>query len=765
MPQFGRGFGRRHHHGGITALFNAAIAITSKARAMPRYFDHQPDPERHAVFPGEQRFPSVNPSIRHRLEIEAWRQHPAFAAKQAARRHRQAPPRRRLRWQDRVLLIVGITLLSLVLVRIETAQAAQDQWGLQLDTPDASALQLALDTDIHVEISGLAARVEVRQQFENPSDGWAEGIYRFPLPGGAAVDQMRIEIGGRIIEGEIQERKTARRVYQQAKSDGFTASLVEQQKPNQFETRLANIGPGERIEVTIGFLVNVSFSEGTFSLRLPMTFTPRGGPADLTDNPPVPVLTSAAQRLDHRLSMEVLIHSSIGFASIESRYHDVEILPEPQGYRVVLDDPWARTDRDFELAWFPDLQAVPQSSLMTWDDGDAVYAQLMMLPPLPGAVEYQPRDVIFIIDTSGSMEGESIEQARSALSQGLQQLGGDDTFNLIQFNSHTELLFPSSVAVTPENLMIARAYIGSLVANGGTVMAPALHAAFRSPDRPGRLRQVVFITDGSVNNQQQLLTSIGRELADSRLFTVSIGSAPNSWFMRKAAEIGRGSHSHIGKLDEVAERMSRLWSQIRLSALSDICVDWGTDAEYYPEVIPDLYAGEPLWVVARLPMEPRQITVCGLLNGQDWEHSTAPFATRGNETLATLWARKKIEALEDGLVFGHDRDTVNKQVRQVALDYGLLTSQTSLVAVDRTPARIPGEALATGKVPNLLPAGSTTGVGFPQTATGWRAQVVLTFLTLLFATWMYWASARPKASTGPRRPLSAETGRPVDAAI
>ena len=182
-------------------------------------------------------------------------------------------------------------------------------------------------------------------------------------------------------------------------------------------------------------------------------------------------------------------------------------------------------------------------------------------------------------------------------------------------------------------------------------------------------------------------------------------------------------------------------------------------------MIPDLYAGEPLWVVARLPLEPRQITICGQLNGQYWDHSAAPFPTPGNETLATLWARKKIEALEDGLVFGDDHEWVQQQVMQLALDHGLLTSQTSLVAVDRTPARPTGDALATGNVPNLLPAGSTSGVGFPQTATGWKMQLLLSLLTLFVATWMYWASARPLASTGPRRPLSAAAGQPVDAAI
>ena len=551
---------------------------------------------------------------------------------------------------------------------------------------------------------------------------------------------------------------------------------MEQQAPNQFETRLANIGPGESITVRIGFLGPVSYADHGFSLRIPMTFTPRGGPTDLPVDGtamhptavPVPTMMSATASNHHRLSLEVRLVGDHALASIESRYHDVDILPEPDGYRVVLARFDERTDRDFELAWYPDFQATPTASLTRFDNGDASYVQLMLIPPLPGNLAPRPREVIFIIDTSGSMDGQSIEQARAALLQGLDQLGAHDAFNLIQFNSETELLFPASVPADAPHLAQAAAWIEGLVANGGTVMAPALHAAMSQRGRPDLLRQVVFMTDGAVNNPQQMLQDIGLLLGESRLFTVSIGSAPNAWFMRKAAEIGRGSHTHVGKLDEVAERMTALWSSIRTPALSDIEVDLGTRAEAYPELIPDLYAGEPLWVIARMPLSPGRIRITGVFDGQPWEHELELPETAGSDTLATLWGRQKIKSLQEGLLFGGDREWIEEQVLRVALDFGLLTSRTAMVAVDRTPARPLGDDLATGSVPSLLPAGSAREIAFPQTASGWKMQLLLSLVTLLLATWMYRAALRAgttaPASTGPRLPLRRSSGPASDAA-
>lgn len=440
---------------------------------------------------------------------------------------------------------------------------------------------------------------------------------------------------------------------------------------------------------------------------------------------------------------------------IDSLYHDVDIHPTLDGYHVFLGESAPRTDRMFELAWAPELGTVPASSLTTWDGGDSVYAMLMLAPPELDKFDRQPREVIFIIDTSGSMQGESIRQARLALLHGLAFLGPDDLFNVIQFNSSSERLFEYSMMPLTAELEIAAEYIDDLSANGGTNMAPALNTAMTLPANPDHLRQIVFITDGSVGNEHDLLLQIGEQLGDSRLFTVSIGSAPNTWFMNKAAIVGRGSHTHIGRLDGVEAAMTRLWSNIQSPALTDICIDWGMDAEFFPEIVPDLYVGEPLWLYARLPAVPREVIVCGKFDGAPWEQITPVSPAGGSETLAALWARSKIEALEDSRLFGTDPQLIREQVTGLALDYGLLTQYTSMVAVDKTPARPLNEALERQDVPSLIPAGSaSTATGFAPTAAGWKLQLVLSLITLSIALGLYLfpTSRLPMApSTPPRR--------------
>jgi Ca-activated chloride channel family protein len=352
------------------------------------------------------------------------------------------------------------------------------------------------------------------------------------------------------------------------------------------------------------------------------------------------------------------------------------------------------------------------------------------------------------------MEGASIRQARAALRQGLDFVGPEDRFNLVRFDSEAQLLFPESAPPTAAFLAEATRFIDKLSTGGGTNMAPALDLALRLPPQPNLVRQVVFITDGSVGNEQELLLEVGDRLGDSRLFTVAIGAAPNLWFMRKAAEIGRGTFTHVGQLEEVGQRMSELWVHIENPAVQNLCVDWGMDAEYYPEIIPDLYAGEPLWLYARLPFEPRQVTLCGDLDGRPWETVSRISPLPGSPALATLWARRKVEGLEDSRIFGVDHETVRRGVLELALEFGLLTPYTTLLAVDRTPLRPATAELAAEAIPSLLPAGSTMASGFTQTATGWPAQLGLASIALFIATGMllYLPPSRARHAGGARRP-------------
>ena len=685
---------------------------------------------------------SKQPSIRDHLESEARRKYPRLAHRLS--RGTPAPPhgwqtrhpRRALRWEDRGLLILTSVLLLLLIVRVETARADDGEfWGVEFAGNGGTRQAVALNTEIRANVSGLVARIEVTQVFRNDGPNWAEATYRYPLPTGAAVDRMRIEVGQRVLEGEIREKLEARRQYQQAAASGKVASLVEQDRANTFKTKLANISAGEEIRVSIGFLAHIDFSGGEYSLQIPMTFTPRWSPPSQEGNGLQTFVTSE-QSEDHYLTLEIDLETGFNLASLESRFHDVNIHPTLNGFHVFLADPDTRTDRVFELAWTPEFGDVPETTLMTYDDGNAVYALLMLAPPLIEAIDPQPREVVFIIDTSGSMEGTPIEQARAALLQGLTFLGPDDRFNLVEFNSDAQLLFGESVPTEAGYLDRATETIEDLEANGGTVMAPALDLAMNLPPQDGLLRQIVFITDGSVGNEQELLLQVGEQLHASRLFTVSIGSAPNAWFMRKAAEIGRGSHTHIGRLEQVEERMSALWARIENPALQDICIDWGMQAEFYPEIVPDLYAGEPLWLHARLPAEPRDVLVCGEIDGQYWERSARLLPGAGGESIATLWARSRVESLEDSRIFGVDADHVRSAVLETALAYDLLTAYTSLVAVDKTPVRMQDESMDRSDVGNLLPAGSTLSAGFSQTATGWPLRLGLSLLSLLVASGM-----------------------------
>ena len=713
--------------------------------------------------PGHAKFkPSYQPSrrrsIRDELENLAWAKNPGLARRLARRLTRRATgvkprmtshdssARRIMRWQDRVLLTLGIIFLVLFVIRTETAIANEEHWGLQLQGDSGAHTEMAIDTDIQVAITGLVARVEITQRFTNSGSYWAEGIYRFPLPAGAAVDRMLIRVGERVLEGEIQEKDVARRTYQQARETGRTATIVEQQRRNQFETRLANIGPGETIDITIGYLQNVEYRDLSFNLRLPMTFTPRWEPGSrngetLEHTQPLPRLVSRPSAAGNGLTLRANLISAIDFAAIESRYHDVDIRQVDNGYQVDLLNPDQVTDRDFELSWTPSLRSSPAISLTSFNDGESVFAQLMLVPPLADSITPQAREVVLIIDTSGSMQGASMTQAKTALLHALDSLGPDDYFNLLQFNSSTERLFEQSVPLTPNSLQTARSFIQRLEANGGTNMAPALQQALSLDAVPQLMRQVVFITDGAVGNETQLLQQVAQNLGGSRMFTVAIGHAPNSWFMRKTAEIGRGSYVHIGKPEEVGQQMAALWKRIQLPALTDIRIEWGAGAEFYPEIVPDLYAGEPLWLLARLPAEPAMIGLYGQLDGLGWSLDINGYdaitSHAGGDTLAKLWARKKIEALQDGLLFGADRELTRLETTAVALEHGLLTRHTSLVAVDKTPRRKGSELLASSNIPGLLPAGGSARLaGYPNTATGWLSQLLLSLFVLLLATAM-----------------------------
>lgn len=655
-----------------------------------------------------------------------------------------------------------------------SARPAEPSATLTLDDVGAGSLLLrtpepgkyvpapTVATDVEMQIGGMVARVRVTQRFENPGDDWVEGVYVFPLPENAAVDRMRMRIGERVIEGRIKERAEAKKIYEKAKKSGKRAALVEQERPNIFTNSVANIGPGDTVTVEIEYQESLRYQSKRFSVRYPMVVAPRfipGVPVETEESVPGFEGTGWALNTDQvpdasRISppvlhpddgktnpvrMDVSLNAGFPLAALESPSHAIDAAEQEDGsFRIRFAQNSVPADRDFVLSWTPDAGAAPRAALFTEDVDGATYALLMVLPPdAPDAHAILRREIIYVIDTSGSMGGSSIRQAKQALTLAVARLRDGDRFNIIEFNSRTRSLFDQPRPASVMSKQRALEYVTSLDAGGGTVMLPALSAALARGTESSFVRQVVFLTDGSVGNEAALFREIHERLGDTRLFTVGIGSAPNSHFMRKAAQFGRGSFTYIGDVREVGKKMGELFARLESPVMQQITVDWPTnagDVEMYPSRLPDLYAGEPLVFSARLAKTGGSVNIKGIRANETWR--TKLTLTGGNTQpgVGVLWARNKIGALMDTLSEGADKSKVREAVIQVALRHHLVSRYTSLVAVDVTPARPQGTDVARRAVPANLPAGWQYEKVFgaaPRTATPAALHLLLGTLLLL----------------------------------
>ncbi|MGB0714193.1 MAG: marine proteobacterial sortase target protein, partial [Gammaproteobacteria bacterium] len=503
-----------------------------------------------------------------------------------------------------------------------------------------------VDTRVGMDITALTARVRVAQRFTNPGEDWINAVYVFPLPDTAAVDRLKLSIGDRIVEGEIQGRQQARKTYQAAKAVGRKAGLVEQQRPNLFTTRVANIGPGETVTVDIEYQQKVTYERGRFSLRFPLTVGIRyipgqtvvegfdaGGWSYNTDQVSdasaiTPPVVEPGRGIDNPVQMDIRLRAGMPLTEVSSAYHPISTRQSPDGdYRLSLAEGSVPADRDFELAWVPERAREPRAALFTQgaEDDAELYSLLMLMPPEVDAAKRNvpPRDMVFVIDTSGSMSGTSMEQAKAALLMGLGRLKAQDRFQLIEFNTVTRAMSDVLIPPSARNLAWARRWVERLRADGGTEIGRALEKALDSDPsevEAGRMRQVIFLTDGSVGNELALFRIIADRLGRQRLYTVGIGSAPNSHFMREAAATGRGTFTHIGDVGEVAKRMDELFGKLEYPVLSDIQLSWldGSGEGLPTGGVRDLYLHEPLMVTLKHGGGRGQIQVSGRFAGQPW---------------------------------------------------------------------------------------------------------------------------------------------------
>ncbi len=621
-----------------------------------------------------------------------------------------------------------------------------------------------LHTDTVIDVRGLVASATVTQQYANSSAAPIEAVYVFPLPHDGAVYDMEMRIGNRVIRSEIHEREEAKRVYEAAKSEGKHAALLEQERPNIFTASVANIMPGDHIDVRLRYVEPLLWQDGKVRLVFPMVVGPRYIPGteatghsgtgwaldtnSVTDasriTPPVMApVGNPETRSGHDISLRVDLDTGFDTASIKGISHEISVRHLPDGrQRVELASGVTIPNKDFVLEVQQAETAQPKETLFLSPGNDTGETHFMLtaFPPTVPSTQRVPVEMFYMIDVSGSMAGTSIEQARGALLQALDRLAPGDRFGILAFSSDYHEFASEPLQATADNVASARKYVQHLEAGGGTEMLPALLHLMRKPQTPGYLRHIILLTDGDLGNEEQIFTALRTDLGNARLYTVAIGSAPNFFLATKMAQFGRGTFTQIADIKEIRTQMAHLFDSIESPVLTDVKLSFeGVQVEnIYPERPPDLFARQPLLIYGRITKgRVGKLHLTAKMGNQPYETTIDFDAAQAtfNPGITTLWARQRVEELMDR--WRQSDENGRAEIRSIiiahAIRYRLVTRFTSLVAVEQVVVN-PGGQSNTAAVPTALPAGWQMDKVFGAPATGTADDFFAVLgLTLLFA--------------------------------
>lgn len=582
---------------------------------------------------------------------------------------------------------------------------------------DQSVDQLPLQsTSASVQIVGVIADVIVTQVYKNDGRRPIEAVYVFPGSTRAAVYAMKMVIGERTLVAEIQKREEARQTYEQAKQEGKTASLLEQQRPNVFQMNVANIMPGDIIRTELRYTELLVPIAGIYEFIYPTVVGPRysnlpGSSAPLGEKWIANPYLHEGEKPPYGFDLSVGLSAGLPIQDIASPSHKVEISYEDTSRaRIKLSEAEkSGGDRDFILRYRLTGSQI-ETGLILYPGEKENFFLLMMQPPRRIAPsQILPREYIFIVDVSGSMHGFPLEVSKTLLRDLIANLKPTDTFNVLLFAGGSTLMAPQSVAATPDHLQEALYLIDRQQGGGGTELLPALRRALALPLREGFARTVIIATDGYVAVEKEAFDLIRREIGNANFFTFGIGSAVNRFLIEGMARAGAGEPFVVTKPGEARKKAEDFRNYIQSPVLTQIKITYdGFDAyDVEPESLPDIFAERPVVVVGkwRGPAAGK-ITLTGLsgegrysktINVSDY-HGTDP-----NSALRYLWARHRIARLSDDIQLQQNDERIS-QVTSLGLQYHLLTAYTSFVAVDRIVRNQTGEVI-TVQQPLPLPQG------------------------------------------------------------
>jgi len=625
-----------------------------------------------------------------------------------------------------------------------SAQSGATQGALQVVDPNGKprALCPLKHTDVKAQISGFLSRVVVTQEFENPFKEKIEAVYTFPLPQNASVDDMTMTVGERTVRGKILRREEAQAVYEAAKSNGQTASLLDQERPNVFTQSVANILPGEQIKITISYVETLKYEDGSYEFVFPMVVGPRyvpGSPtgaqgntngngfAEDTNQVPdasrvTPQPAPVGMRAGHDVSIDVSIDAGVPIDALNSKTQDVTIeRPDDRRAMVRLKDQATIPNKDFVLRYDVAGKKIEDALLTHSTDKGGFFTLILQPPDRVTAEDVTPKELVFVLDTSGSMSGFPIEKAKETMKLALDNLYPYDTFNLITFSGDEHVLFPEPVPATKENLARAQAFLESRTGGGGTEMMKAIKASMDPSDAQGHVRIVVFMTDGYVGNDMEIIGEVQKH-PNARVFAFGIGGSVNRFLLDNMAKYGRGEVEYVGLNDDGSAAARRMHERVRNPLLTDISIDWNglPVADVYPRTVPDLFSAKPVILTGRYTGNGRgTIRLKGKMSGRDFVREIpVDFSNaQQHDVLATLWARTRVDDLMSQDLKGAQQGTMKNEVKQaitqLGLDYRLMTQFTSFVAVEEMVVTDGGQPRRID-VPVEVPEGVNRAVVFDQ---------------------------------------------------
>lgn len=594
-------------------------------------------------------------------------------------------------------------------VQRDTVQPGEAQPRDDAQTP-AELIPLPLKhTDVNASVAGYIASVHVTQQFHNPFAEKIEAVYQFPLPQDAAVSAFVMTVGPpddpRRIRGIVREKEEAEQLYAQARAQGFNASLLTQVRPNIFEQKVANIEPGQQIDIDITYFNTLSYADGWYTFVFPMVVGPRFNPP-YSDDPVNAVPRGSApsgrgtdiaylrpdERSGHDIALSLHIDAGVSIEEARCLTHVVAAeSPEDHVLQVDLAAGDRIPNKDFVFA-FKVAGDRMKSGLVTHagPDGEGYFTFMLYPPAGLDALQRQPMEMVFVLDCSGSMRGEPMNQAKTAIRRALRHLGPDDTFQVIRFSNDASALGDRPLPATPRNIERGLRYVNNLEGGGGTMMIEGIKAALDFPHDRSRFRVVTFLTDGYIGNETDILRAIHAKLGSARIFSFGVGSSVNRYLMERMAKAGRGAAAYLLPGDSANDVMDLYFARISHPAMTDVQIDFGSMRvqEVFPRRTPDLLVGRPVIVTGRYTGNVGDIRITGRAGNQDLAvtFDTADGAAE-HPALAQVWARRKIADLMDRMAHAENQHQSEQQalrqaVLETALGYQLMSQYTAFLAVD-----------------------------------------------------------------------------------